>query len=86
MRTTVSIDDELLRRARVLAVESRRSLGAVVDDALRVLLAPRAAELGEPDVEFPIFGGSGLRPGVDLEDKDALARILGDEDFPHASG
>jgi hypothetical protein len=25
---------------------------------------------------LPTYGGSGLRPGVDLEDKDSLAEIL----------
>lgn len=85
MRTTVTIEDELLRRARVLAVESGRSLGAIVEDALRVHLTGRRA--GEwPDIDFPTVGGSGLQAGVDLDDKDSLARLLGDEDFPRAHG
>lgn len=84
MRTTVTIDDELLRRARVLAVESGRSLGAIVEDALRVHLTVRRAGGSLPDIDFPTVGGSGLQPGVDLDDKDSLARLLGDEDFPHA--
>lgn len=77
MRTTVNIDDALLQAARERAARSRRSLGDVVDDALRVLLAERPDE--RPPVELPTYGGSGLRPGVDLEDKDALAELL-DED------
>ncbi|MGH8937899.1 MAG: type II toxin-antitoxin system VapB family antitoxin [Actinomycetes bacterium] len=76
MRTTVNIDDGLLSEARQLAARTRRSLGDVVDDALRVLLVARHAP-GRPDrVELPVFGGSGLRPGVDLEDKDGLAAVL----------
>ena len=79
MRTTVNIDDDLLRRARELALRSARSLGAVVDDALRLLLdaspvAPSTA------VHLPTYGGSGLRPGVDLEDKEGLAALLDDLD------
>lgn len=31
------------------------------------------------DVEIPTYGGSGLQPGVDLEDKAALAELLDDE-------
>lgn len=75
MRTTVNIDDELLARARALAAVTRRSLGDVVDDALRVLLAERA-ERRAAAIPLPTYGGSGLRPGVDLEDKDSLAEIL----------
>lgn len=84
MRTTVSINDDLLRRARIVAVESGRSLGDVVDDALRVLLSSSATRRNCATVELVAYGGSGLVPGVDLEDKDALALILGDEGRPGA--
>ena len=32
-----------------------------------------------PSVELPGYGGSGLRPGVDLEDWEGLASLLDDE-------
>ena len=35
MRTTVKIDDELLKEAKKVALESGRSLAEVIDDALR---------------------------------------------------
>ena len=82
MRTTVNIDDDLLRRARESAVRSGRSLGDVIDDALRVALGSRRTR--RQALPLPVFGGSGLRPGVDLEDKERLAELLGD-DGPHAS-
>lgn len=75
MRTTVNIDEHLLEEARQLAARSRRSLGDVVDDALRTLLNQRPAPPGGR-ARLPVFGGSGLRPGVDLEDKEALADLL----------
>lgn len=74
MRTTVNLDDELLRRAKERAARQGRTLSEVVSDALRVLLAEQAGPRRE--VTLPTFGGSGLRPGVDLEDKDALASLL----------
>lgn len=83
MRTTVSIDDELLRQAKVEAARSGRTLSDVVTDALRVLLA-RQEERGTA-VALPVFGGSGLRPGVDLEDKDGLATLM-DEAPDRAAG
>ena len=85
MRTTVNIDDSLLRQAKELAVRSSRPLGEVVDDALRMLFA-EMAPVAAGDVRLPTYGGSGLRPGVDLTDKDALAELLDDGERSHAAG
>lgn len=87
VRTTVNIDDHLLAEAKVVAARSHRSLGAVIEDALRFLFTERAGEASpRPRVVLPTDGGSGLQPGIDLEDKDALAQILGDNDMPYAAG
>jgi len=78
VRTTVNIDQHLLRQAKERAARSGRPLGDVLDDALRLLLAERRL----PDTgvtRLPVYGGSGLQPGVDLEDKESLAALL-DED------
>ncbi len=85
MRTTVTIDDELLRQAKAVAARTGRNLGDVVDDALRLLLVEKEPG-GRPDVALPTYGGSGLVPGVDLEDKDALAALLDDERDSRAAG
>jgi hypothetical protein len=77
VRTTVSIDDRLLRQAKLAAARSGRTLSDLVDDGLRLLLAQRP-ERGQARVELPVFGGSGLRPGVDVEDKEGLAALLDD--------
>lgn len=84
MRTTVNIDDNLLEQARRVALTTRRSLGDVVDDALRLLLSAPTPERGT--VDLPTYGGSGLLPGVDLEDKAALAAILDEERDARAAG
>ena len=85
MRTTVTIDDDLLRRARTLGAETGRSLGQIVDDALRVWLLRDVSDEGV-ELVLPTYGGSGLQPGVDLEDKDALAALLDDEESGRAAG
>lgn len=85
VRTTVNIDDSLLQTAREAAARSGRTLGAVVDDALRLLLAERPRERAG-SVQLPVYGGSGLQPGVDLEDSDALATLLDVEVGPRAAG
>lgn len=78
MRTTLSIDDDLLAEAKALAARTRRPLGNVVDDALRVLLHPTSESRPRSPVRLPTDGASGLQPGVDLEDREQLAELLGD--------
>jgi hypothetical protein len=85
VRTTIRIDDHLLSQAKQVAARTDRTLGEVVEDALRVALAAPAA-IERDAVDFPTFGGSGLRPGVDLDDKDALAALLDDDERPRAAG
>ncbi|GAB3301379.1 DUF2191 domain-containing protein [Epidermidibacterium keratini] len=84
MRTTVNIDADLLRRAKELAARSDRSLGDVVDDALRVLLLRGETATPRAPVTLTQYGSGGLRPGVDLDNKDAMAELL-DDDVTHAA-
>ena len=84
MRTTVNIDDELLVRAREASVRTRRSLGDIVNDALRVVLVEQGTDVVPTTVTLPTYGGSGLRPGVDLEDKDGISDLF-DEDSTGAA-
>ena len=64
----------MLRRARQRAAEAGRTLGDIVDDALRVHLGERPAS--RAGVALPAYGGSGLQPGVDLDDRDAVVTLL----------
>ena len=83
VRTTVNIDEALLRKARGISAQTRQPLGDIIGDALRLMFEREAAsEHGR--VELPTDGGSGLRPGVDLEDKESLADLLGDNRLPSA--
>lgn len=82
MRTTVNIDDELLAEAKVFAVRTARSLGAVIDDALRMLLRDNTADPDRGEFRLPTHGSGGLHPGVDIDDKEALAELMGDNAAP----
>jgi hypothetical protein len=77
----VTIDDHLLAEAKARAARSHRTLGEVIDDALRLaFVRPTSdAESARP-FRLPSHGSGGLRPGVDLEDREALAEILGDNE------
>lgn len=81
MRTTVNIDDSLLREAKSLAAQSGRPLGAIVDDALRVFVS-RMTETRRVASAFqlPTARGGGLQPGVDLGNKELIAEILDEDD------
>jgi hypothetical protein len=76
MRTTVRLDDDLLRRTRALAAQTGRTLTAVIEDALREALARQRGRRGQPRISLPTFKGDGLRPGVDLDDTDGLLDIM----------
>lgn len=69
MRTTIDVDDELLRAVKVHAAEQRMTLKAAMEKALREYLAAHAPPL-------PVFGGEGVRRNVDLTDNAALRDIM----------
>lgn len=77
MRTTIRLDERLLRQAKELAARERRTLTAVIDDALRQLLARAAAARGpRSPVQLVTFRGAGVRAGVDLDDSAALGDLM----------
>ncbi|MGH9158111.1 MAG: type II toxin-antitoxin system VapB family antitoxin [Acidimicrobiales bacterium] len=67
MRTTISIDDDLLSAARQLAARTGRTLSAVLEDALRESLL-RSRERPRAPVALPVWTGSATAPGFDAED------------------
>jgi len=77
MRTTIRLDDNLLRQAKRAAAEGNRSLAAVIEDALRLSLQrPRGAPGRRPPFRFPTFKGNGVRPGVNLDSNAELLDIM----------
>lgn len=81
MRTTVNIDPFLLRDAKRVAQDRSCSLGQVLDQALRGLLAASDGSAAS-SYELVPYGTGGLRDGVDLEDREAMAELLGDNEIP----
>lgn len=77
MRTTVNIDDELLASAKVLAARTHRTIGSVLEEALRRMLEDTEERPGA--VVLPDFSYTGgLQPGVDLYDKETMGQLLGE--------
>lgn len=79
MRTTVNIDEHLLAEAKLIAARTHRTIGSVLEDALRKLLSDNTSP--SPNNEpytLPDFSRGGLQPGVDLYDKDQIEALLDD--------
>jgi len=74
MRTTLTIDDSLLQRAKSLAACSGQTLSAYVEDAIRAKVDDRKYR---PPRVSP--RGNGVRPGVDLTSNAQIADILDQE-------
>ncbi|MHB8510395.1 MAG: type II toxin-antitoxin system VapB family antitoxin [Candidatus Dormibacteria bacterium] len=75
-RTTVRLDDGLLRDAKALAAQSGRTLTAVLEEALRNVLYHRPSISERAPVALPVFKGDGTLPGVDIDDSAALADLM----------
>ena len=77
MRTTLRVDDELLRRAKSHAARQGRSLTSVFEEALRRLLVESERREERGRVELPVSSVSGgVLPGVDLDDSAALLDVM----------
>ena len=75
MRTTIEVNDELLRAVKVYAAGERMTLKAAFEQALRQFLAGPAAAREDPP-PIPVFDGRGVQRGVDLTDSAALRNIM----------
>ena len=76
MRTTISLDEALLKRARRVALDRGISFNELVITALRVELSRSPKSLRREKITLPTFGGPGLRSGVDLDDTASLGDIM----------
>ncbi|OGO69881.1 MAG: antitoxin [Chloroflexi bacterium RBG_19FT_COMBO_56_12] len=83
MRTTIRIDDQLLREAKQLAARTGQSLTSVIEDALREVLARQREPGKRKPVRLTTFTGRGPLPGVDLDDSAALLDLMESAHDPH---
>jgi hypothetical protein len=81
MRTTVRLDDSLLKEAKVRAAEQGITLTQLIDESLRERLATRPRRREPRPFRLRSYGKGGIQPGVNLDDNRAT-RDLMDEDAP----
>ena len=75
MRTTLNLDDEVTRAVKRRAAETGRTMTEVIESALRDALMRPGRPAKPFKLRLPTVAG-GLRPGVDLSDRDALYELM----------
>lgn len=77
MRTTIRLDDRLLREVKREAARSGVTLSAMIEEAVRERLARTASPIQPRSrVRLETFRGRGLGAGVDLDDSAALLDLM----------
>lgn len=77
MRTTARLNQHPLAQAKKRAAETGRTLTSVLEEALRESLQRRARTSRRAPVRLRMVNGSGVRPGVDLDDSASLLDSMG---------
>jgi predicted transcriptional regulator len=80
MRTTVRLDDDLMRAVKRHALELGTTVTSVIAEALRERLHRHRDRASSPPAPLCLAtaGEGGLRPGVDLDDSAALIDLMED--------
>jgi hypothetical protein len=76
VRITIRLDDQLLTEAKRLALQDGRTLSAVIENALREVIARRNEAPKTKKTRLITDGGKGLRPGVCLDNNAALLDVM----------
>lgn len=74
MRTTIDIDEQLLKYAKLQAAQQGCSLKQIIEDALRESLSHRSVE--NKPIKLETVTGAGLKHGVNLDDGRSLNDIM----------
>lgn len=76
MRISIRLNDQLHREAKRLARKTRRTLTAVIEDAVREVVARRKVAPKVKKTRLITDGGRGLQPGVCLDDNANLCDVM----------
>jgi len=82
MRTTLNLNDQLIRTAKRTAAERGTTLTALIEEALRRVLSTPGPGPRKARRKLHVFRGTGLRPGVTLSSTSALLDLLDDDAAP----
>ncbi|MDQ7844545.1 MAG: type II toxin-antitoxin system VapB family antitoxin [Armatimonadota bacterium] len=74
MRTTLNLDDSLIREAKKRAAREGRTLTSLLEEALRIFLS-RRGHRRTYRLQWPVRRGE-APPAVDIADRDALLEAM----------
>jgi len=76
MRTTIGINDDLLKRAKKQAADEGRTLTSLVEDGLALILSkPKTGR--RKRIELPVSKATGgILPGIDLNRSGDLEEVM----------
>lgn len=74
MRTTINIDDQLLKYAKLQAAQQGCTLKDVIENSLREFFSRHRLE--RDSVKLETASGAGLKPGVNLDNGRSLNDIM----------
>lgn len=76
MKTTLNIDDTVMRRLREEAAQRRTTMSALVEAGIRRVLSTPAPARGETDTRksLPTWKSGGFR--IDISNREELYRIM----------
>jgi hypothetical protein len=76
MRTTIRINDDLLKQAKKRAADERRTLTSLVEDGLMLVLS-KAKASRRRRIELPVSKATGgVLPGIDLNRSSDLEEVM----------
>ena len=76
MRTTVRLDDQLLKDAKRYSATSGRTLTSLIDEGLRGVLARHVSPPPTQLITLPTGGSGGLHPGIRIDNYAALLDVM----------
>lgn len=76
MRTTIRLDEQLLKKAKKYALSHGTTFTSIVEDALREKLMERPSSIKHSPVKLKTVNGRGVYPGIDLDDSASLLDIM----------
>lgn len=80
MKTTLDLDDALLKKAKAYAAANDVSLTLLIEEGLRLRLRRQVATHSSARLRLPTYrGSSGLAPGIDATSNRAMFEAAGDD-------
>jgi Arc/MetJ family transcription regulator len=83
MKTTIRIDESLLRQARRRAASMGKSVTDLVEEAIRAVLPTSAPRRRNSRVRLTTVKGHGLQRGVNLDNSASLLDLMERSDASH---